>query len=94
MAADDDPVGEFGDGDGGAVRVEGRDLCGQVAVGVVPGGLLAGVETEAVVDEISLWTVLDQEGAAEAGDHAVVVAQPADGRCRAEGTGEGSGRRR
>jgi hypothetical protein len=31
---------------------------------------------------------LDHEGATEAGDHAVVVAQPPDGRRRAVGTGE------
>ncbi len=90
MAADHDPIREFGDGDVGSVRVEGGDLGGQVPVGIVPGGLLAGVEAEAVVDEISLRSVLDQEGATEAGDHAVVVAQPADGRRRAEGAGEGS----
>ena len=40
---------------------------------------------------MSLGTVLGQEGATQAGDDAVVVAQPADRRCRGEGAGEGIG---
>ena len=75
----------------GSTRSKGRDLRGQVTVGILPGRLLAVVEPEAVVDEVSVRTVLDHEGATEAGDDAVVVAQPADGRGRGEGSSKGVG---
>ena len=71
--------------------VECRHLCREVAVGVGPGGPLAVVDAEAVVLEEPAGAVLDHEGPAEAGDHAVVVAEPADGRGGAVGTGEGVG---
>ena len=77
IAADDDAVGELGDGDrGAAADGERRHLCGQVAVGVGPGGPLAVVDAEAVVLEEPVGAVLDEERAAEARDDAVVVAEP------------------
>ena len=91
VAAEDDLVGELGDGDGGARVVEGRHLGRQVAAGVGPGRSLAVVDAEAVVLEEPAGTVLDDEGPAEAGDDAVVVSQPPDGRRGAVGTGEGVG---
>ena len=67
---------------------EGGDLGRQVAVGIGPGGPLPVVDAEAVVLERPR-AVLDHERAAEAGDDAVVVAEPSDGRCGAVGAGEG-----
>ena len=89
VAAEDDPVGELGDGDGGTLGRERGHLRRQVAVGVGPGGALPVVDAEAVVLEEPVGAVLDDEGAAETRDHAVVVAQPADGRGGAVRAGEG-----
>ena len=90
-AAEDDPVGELGDGDGGALVVERGHLGREEAAGVRPGRALALVDAEAVVLEQAARAVLDHERAAETGDHAVVVAQPPDGRRGPVGTGEGIG---
>ena len=87
-AAEDDPVGELGDGDRGALVVEGGDLGREEAAGVGPGRPLALVDAESVVLEQAARAVLDHERAAEAGDHAVVVAEPPDGRRGPVGTGE------
>ena len=82
------PVGELGDRDPGAVPAERRDLRGEVAVGVGPGGRGAVVDAEAVV---LVEAVLDEEHPAEAGDDALLVALPADLRPAAVGAGEGVG---
>ncbi len=82
------PVGELGDRDPGAVPAERRDLCGEVAVGVGPGGRGAVVDAEAVV---LVDAVLDEEHPAETGHHALLVALPADLRRGAVGAGEGVG---
>ena len=89
VAAQDDPVGELGDGDGGTLGRERGHLRGQVAVGVGPGGALPVVDAEPVLLEEPVGAVLDDEGAAETRDHAVVVAQPPDGRGGAVRAGEG-----
>ena len=89
--AEDDLVGELGDGDGGTLVAERGHLGREVAAGVGPGRPLALVDAEPVLLEEAAGAVLDHEGAPETGDDAVVVAEPADGRGGPVGTGEGVG---
>ncbi len=87
IAGQHHPIGELRDRHRGALVAKGGDLRRQVAVGVGPGGALSVVDAEALVLEQSIRAVLDQEGAPEAGDDALVVAEPPDGRGRAVGPG-------
>ena len=79
IAAQDNPVGELGDGDPRSVVVEGGDLSREPAVRVVPRGGAPVVDAEPFVVEVPVRTVLDQEGAAETRDDAVEVPLPPDG---------------
>jgi hypothetical protein len=88
VAAEDQPVGELRDGDGGTGAPETGDLRRKIAVGIGPGGGGTVVDAEA---EVLVDAVLDEEGAPQAGDDALPIALPADRRGRAVGAGEGIG---
>ncbi len=70
-------VGELRDGDGGTESSEGRDLGGEIPVGVDPGGRPAVVDPEA---EVPVDAVLDVEGATETRDDTLEIGFPPDGR--------------
>src|SRR5581483_5871048 len=89
VAAHGDLVAEVGDGDAGPVAGEPGHQRGQVAVGVAPGGLAVVVDAVAVggagdrrragaAGPAAGPAGVDPEAAAQAADHALAVAGPAD----------------